>query len=87
MIMTQAALFVVPSVILGFLFALPSIYAIYSMLFSDDLGFMPSIAPGGSATLQALFIGIFIPTISSIIPIKRALSKNLNDSLNTQRSQ
>ena len=85
MIMTQAALFVVPSVILGFLFALPSIYAIYCMLFSDDLGFMPSIAPGSSATLQALFIGIFIPTLSSIVPIKRAMSKNLNDSLNTQR--
>ena len=83
LVLTQAALFVIPSVILGFLFALPCIFAIYSMLFSDDLGFMPSIAPDGFATLQALALGILIPMISSIIPIKRALSKNLNDALNT----
>ena len=83
LVLTQAALFVIPSVILGFLFALPCIYATYSLLFSDDLGFMPSIAPDGFATLQALALGILIPMISSIIPIKRALSKNLNDALNT----
>jgi len=86
MIMTQSAMFVIPSVILGFLFALPCIYEIYRVLFSDDLGFMPTVAPEGSATLQALIIGIFIPMLSSIIPIRRALSKNLTDSLNTSRS-
>jgi len=83
MIMTQAAMFVLPSVILGFLLALPCIYGIYKILFSDDLGFMPSVAPDGYATIQALIIGIIIPMLSSIIPIKRALSKNLTDSLNT----
>ena len=86
MILTQASLFVIPSVILGFILALPCIYMIYSILFSDDLGFMPSVAPDGYATLQALIIGICIPVLSSIIPIKRALSKNLTDALNTQRA-
>ena len=87
MILTQAALFVIPSVIIGFLLAFPCIYLIYSMLFSDDLGFTPSIMPGLIAITEALAIGILIPVFSSIIPIRRALSKNLTDSLNTQRSK
>merc|ERR1719491_2381262 len=43
MIMTQAALFVLPSVILGFILSLPSIWLVYSFLFSDDIGLEPSI--------------------------------------------
>ena len=85
MIMTQAALFVLPSVVLGFLLSLPCIWLIYSFLFSDDLGFSPSILPGWPATIQALLIGILIPILSSIVPIRRALSKNLTDALNTQQ--
>ncbi len=85
--MTQSAMFVVPSVIMGFIFALPCIYLVYSVLFTEDLGFSPSIIPSFYASTQALLIGIFIPVISSIIPIKRALSKSLNDSLNVQRSK
>ena len=87
MILTQAAMFVVPSVVLGFILAIPCIYLIFSILFSDDLGFTPSYIPDASATAQALAIGILIPTISSIIPIRRALSKSLTDSLNTQRAK
>ena len=87
MILTQAALFVIPSVILGFIFSFPCIYLIYDMLFSEDLGFTPTIAPGAVAVVEALAIGILIPMLSSIIPIRRALTKNLTDSLNTQRSK
>lgn len=36
---------------------------------------------------QALFLGLLIPALSSIIPIRAALSKSLNESLNTQRSR
>ena len=60
---------------------------VYSLLFTEDLGFKPSIVPDWYSTVQALLIGIFIPILSSIIPIKRALSKNLTDSLNTQRAK
>ena len=77
----------IPSVIIGFLLAFPCIYLIYDMLFSEDLGFVPSIMPGWVAIVEALAIGILIPVFSSIIPIRRALSKNLTDSLNTQRSK
>ena len=51
MILTQAALFVIPSVVIGFILAFPCIYMIFRILFSDDLGFMPSIVPDGFATL------------------------------------
>ena len=87
LILTQATMFVLPSVILGFAMSVPCIWLVYSSLFSKDLGFMPSILPERYATIQALAIGILIPLLSSIIPIKRANSKNLTDALNTQRSQ
>ena len=87
MIVTQAAMFVLPSVILGFALSVPAIYFIYSVLFTDDLGFMPSILPDWYATIMALTIGIVIPILSSIVPIRRALSKNLTDALNTQRAK
>jgi len=87
LILTQATFFVLPSVILGFLLALPTIWGIYALLFSDDLGYFPSVLPSSSASLQALAIGVLIPFLSSIIPIQRALSKSLTDSLNTQRSK
>ena len=80
-------MFVLPSVILGFILSIPCISLIYAMLFTEDLGFRPSIMPGWNASIQALLIGIFIPLISSIIPIRRALSKNLTDALNTMRSK
>lgn len=87
MIVTQATMFVIPSVIFGFLCALPAIYMIYYFLFTDEMGFSPTILPDWFATTQALLIGIFIPLISSIIPIRRALSKNLTESLNVQRAK
>lgn len=39
MILTQAFMFIIPSVILGFVLALPSIYFLYQVLFDEDLGF------------------------------------------------
>ena len=83
LILTQATMFVLPSVILGFILCFPCIWIVYAMLGTDDLGFMPTIAPGWYATIQALAIGIIIPLLSSIVPIKRAISKNLTDALNT----
>ena len=42
--------------------------------------------PGLAATLEAVAIGLFIPIISAVVPIQRALSKTLSESLNTARS-
>ena len=87
MVLTQATMFIIPSVLFGFLIALPCIYFVFKLLFGDELGFIPAIAPSSVATIEALALGILIPVLSSIIPIRRALSKNLNDSLSTQRSK
>lgn len=43
--------------------------------------------PSTNAILQALFIGIVIPTLSSVIPIRIAMQQNLNDALDYQRSK
>ncbi len=48
---------------------------------------MPSIIPSGNSIEIALFVGILIPLLSSIIPIRRALSVNLTDALNVSRSK
>ena len=39
------------------------------------------------AVTEGLFVGLFIPAISAVIPIQRALLKTLSDSLNVARSQ
>ena len=87
MIFTQAAMFVIPAVILGFAASLPMMYFIYSILFTRDLGFEQSIYPDMTSVIQALCLGLLIPTLSAIAPIRRALSTSLNDALDTQRSK
>jgi len=46
-----------------------------------------SYLPTLTATVQAVAMGLFIPMISSILPIQSAMSKSLNDSLNATRSK
>ena len=46
-----------------------------------------SPSPNGEPASESLLIGILIPLLSSIIPIRRATAKNLTDSLNTQRAK
>ena len=87
MVLIQGLMFVIPAIILGFALSSPALKIIYSYLFSDDLGVEEEIAPDGLATLQALVIGLLIPILSSIIPIRSVLSKNLNDALDYQRSK
>lgn len=40
-----------------------------------------------SAISVSLFMGLFIPIVSSILPISRALGRNLLDSLDTRSSK
>ena len=74
LILTQATMFVLPAVMVGFVLSIPCIWFIYSMLFTDEMGLNPSVLPGWYASIQAILIGILIPIISSIVPIKRATS-------------
>ena len=83
LILTQAGMFVIPAVLSGFILSLPAIYFLYSTLFDSSLGYMPSVLPSLTAVLMALFVGLLIPLLSSIVPIRRALSTNLNEALDT----
>ena len=69
MILTQAGMFVLPAVTLAFITAFQIIYVLYASLFSSSLGYIPSVIPSLSAFLSAIFIGVLIPFMSSIVPI------------------
>lgn len=51
------------------------------------MGISSKPVPTSFAIIQALIIGLVIPLLSSIVPIQSALSKNLNESLDVQRSK
>lgn len=87
MILTQAVMFVIPSIICAYIGAYPALYFIFKKLLkSDDSDLDVSFVPGATATIEGVGIGLLIPALSAIIPIQRALSKSLSDSLNTARS-
>ena len=56
-------------------------------MFTADLGVNMQPIPDGVAVLQAIFLGLIIPILSSILPIRSALTKNLGDALDYQRSK
>ena len=69
MILIQSFLFVLPSVIFGYILSIPTLAVIYSILFKNNSEIHISPVPSAGATLQALFLGLLIPIISSILPI------------------
>ncbi len=87
MIFLQGLMFVLPAIILGFAMCFPALRLVYSFLFTEELGISNKPVPDSFAVLQALIIGIVIPILSSIIPIRSVLSKNLNEALDYQRSK
>jgi ABC-type antimicrobial peptide transport system permease subunit len=78
---------VIPSIIFGYILSIPTLAYIYKQLFSSASGINITPIPTGPATLQALLLGLFIPIISSIIPIQTAMSKNINESMDSSRSK
>ena len=70
MILIQAIFFVLPAIIFAYICSLPSLYYIFSKLFTNEIGEGGvSFVPGWKATLEAVSIGLLIPAISSVIPI------------------
>lgn len=69
MIVIQAFMFVLPSVVMGFLLCFPALSQVYSKLFTDDMGIDAKPVPSPAAVGQALVVGVMIPIISSIVPI------------------
>jgi len=67
-ILIQAFMFVLPSIIAGYLASIPLLWFGFIHFLNMESG-QTSIVPDGSATAQAIFVGFFIPLVSSIIPI------------------
>ena len=77
-------MFVIPSIICAYISSYPCLYLIFKKLNLWQEGV--SIVPQWAATLEAVAIGLFIPMLSAIVPIQRALSKSLSESLDTART-
>jgi hypothetical protein len=80
-------MFVIPSIILGYAASIPTLKYLYGFMFKGQTGIQISIFPSAKSTVVAVLLGLLIPLVSSLVPIKIALSKNLNDSLNANRSK
>ena len=87
-IMLQSILFVVPSLLVGYVLSLPCIHLVYQWLFKGNAAdYDLPVTPSVHATLFSLTLGIIIPTVSAIIPIKVALQSTIVESLDTSRSK
>lgn len=87
MILLKAFFFVFPAIISGFLLSIVSLWLIYEMLFNTAMGTSLTPLPTLKATAYALSIGIIIPILSSLYPMKIVLSKNLTDALSYSTSK
>jgi ABC-type antimicrobial peptide transport system permease subunit len=65
----QTLSFVVPSIILSYSLAILINHFLFELIYTPDMGLRVSILPSWYATGQALTLGIFIPMLSSILPI------------------
>ena len=68
-IFMQASLFVLPSIVCAFFASVPVLYYLYKILISSEISTFILPIPGLEACLIGLFLGLFIPALSSIIPI------------------
>lgn len=78
--MIEGLFFAIPGLTLGLIFA----YLINGMVgyfIFDTSTMITTYALHYTAIILALVLGIFIPVFSNYVPIKRALSKTLRDSL------
>lgn len=72
MVLVQSCIFVIPSVLAGFATSLPCL-KVFSYVLKTKLQLDITPFPSPNAIAQALFIGIVIPTLSSVYPIRVAL--------------
>ena len=79
LIALQAVIFVLPAIICAFICSVPILFGFYQ--FTGNEAFDVAPVPTGQSCLLGLTIGLLIPALSAIIPITRALSKNLNESI------
>ena len=86
LILIQALFFVLPGVIFGIVTAIPLLEVISSYLEKKLHAHIPAY-PTPDAMFWSIIIGLLIPIVSSYYPMKDALGKNLNLSLDQLRSK
>lgn len=69
MILIQSMMFVLPSIVLGYIASIPSLAYVYSFLLKSQSEIQLSKVPTADATLQAVLLGLLIPMVSSILPV------------------
>jgi ABC-type antimicrobial peptide transport system permease subunit len=69
MILIQSFMFVIPSIICGYIGSIPALHFIYLFMFKNAEGVEVSPIPSINATVKALVLGLVIPIVSSILPI------------------
>ena len=87
MILIQSLMFVLPSIVLGYIGSIPCLAYIFNFIFKQASGVSLPPIPTAGATVQALILGLLIPLASSVIPIREALAKNLAESINSSKSK
>ncbi|CAI2362787.1 unnamed protein product [Moneuplotes crassus] len=86
-VIIQTFCFSTPGIIFAFFCSFFVLRAIYYFEFEKKLNLKMDPNPTYFAIINAIILGLVIPFISSLIPIKAALSKNLNDALDFEHSQ
>ncbi|KAL4454907.1 hypothetical protein ABPG74_006289 [Tetrahymena malaccensis] len=86
LIIIQSLSFVLPAVIFGFFLTIPLLMIVSDQL-ESAVGALISIYPTKNAIIFGLCLGVLIPLVSSIIPIKQALQQTLSIAIDQQRSK
>jgi hypothetical protein len=87
MVMLKAFFFVLPAIIAGYLLSILILWLVYSLLFNAAMGVKMAPIPTFMATFYALIVGLIIPILSSLYPMRIVLSKTLTDALNYSTSK
>ena len=87
MVLLKAFFFVIPAIISSFLLSILCLWVIYRMFLDSSMGGTEAPVPSPKAILFALLVGLIIPIVSSLIPMKVALSKTLTDALDYAHSK
>jgi hypothetical protein len=74
-------MFVLPSIIFSMVCIVPVLYGIIK-----SMNLETSYVPSAGSVVYALFLGLMIPGLSSIVPIRKALSMSVVNSLGSNRS-
>jgi len=84
-ILFQSIFFVIPSIIVGLILSIPSLCGVYGAIFGSNSGVEYTCLPASNAIVQAVIVGMGIPTLAAIVPIVKVLSKSLIDSIHFHR--